>query len=103
MIVVNGINIFPVQISEVLKKTTGIEPRFQIIVENEDGEDVMEVMVEVQENMFDDEIKKLLHLRSGITTDIEREVGVVAKITFVEQETIQMTADGRPKLINDKR
>jgi phenylacetate-CoA ligase len=103
MIVVNGINIFPVQISEVLKKTTGIEPRFQIIVDNEEGEDVMEVMLEVRENMFDDEIKKLLHLRSGITTDIEREVGVVAKITFVEQETLQTATDGRPKLINDKR
>jgi phenylacetate-CoA ligase len=103
MIVVNGINIFPLQISEVLRKTTGIEPRFQIIVDNEGGEDVMEVMVEVQENMFDDEIKKLLHLRSGITTDIEREVGVAAKITFVEQESIQTIAGGRPKLINDKR
>ncbi len=103
MIIVNGINFFPVQIGEVLKRITGIEPRFQIVIDNEDGEDIMEVLVEVQENMFGDEIKKLLSLKSGITTDIEREAGIVAKITFVEHETLFTTTDGRSRLINDKR
>jgi phenylacetate-CoA ligase len=103
MVVINGINVFPIQISEALKKTAGIDAHFQIIVDNIDGEDMMEIQVEVLESMFNDEIKKLLGLKNNISNGIERELGVTAKITFVEQETIRDTAGGKIKRIVDRR
>ncbi len=103
MVVINGINIFPAQIGEVLKKTTSFEPDFQIVIDNHDGEDLMEIKVAVLDNMFDDEVRKLLLLKNGIEAGIERELGTPAKITFVEQETLHTTAGGAVKPVVDNR
>lgn len=98
MVVINGINVFPVQVGETLKKSTGYDPRFQIIIEDVDGEDVMEIQVEVLEKMFDDEVKKLMALKGAIATGIERELGITARITFVEQMSLFRSAEGRGRV-----
>ncbi|HNW27578.1 MAG TPA: phenylacetate--CoA ligase, partial [Spirochaetota bacterium] len=103
MVVINGINVFPTQVGEALKKATGFDPRFQIIIDDIDGEDVMEIQVEILEKMFDDEVKKLLSLKSAIGVAVEREMGVAAKITFVEQNTLQMYSEGRVRRVIDRR
>jgi phenylacetate-CoA ligase len=103
MVVINGMNVFPAQVGEVLKKVTGIEPKFQIIVDDVQGEDILELQVEVLENMFDDEIKKLLDLKYSIAAGIERELGVAANVIFVEQMTMFRTNEGRVKKVIDKR
>ena len=98
-----GINVFPTQVGEALKKATGFDPRFQIIIDDAEGEDVMEIQVEVLEKMFDDEVKKLLSLKSAIGVAVEREMGVSAKISFVEQNTLQMYSEGRVRRVIDRR
>ena len=103
MVVINGINIFPAQIGEVLKKTTGIEPDFQIVIDNHDGEDLIEIKVAVLDNMFDDEVRKLLGLKNTMAASVERELGAAAKVTFVEQETLHTTAGGAVKPVVDNR
>ncbi|OHD66671.1 MAG: phenylacetate--CoA ligase [Spirochaetes bacterium RBG_13_51_14] len=103
LFVFNGINIFPAQIGEILKRATGIDPRFQVSIDNVAGDDVMEVKVEVVESMFNDEIKKIMALKNGIAASIEREVGATAKITLVEQETLGTTTGGRVKPVIDNR
>lgn len=103
MMVVNGMNVFPAQVGEILKKITGIDPRFQIIIDDVEGEDMLELQVEVIGNMFDDEIKKLLGLKSSIAAGIERELGVAAKVIFVEQMTMFRTNEGKVKKVIDKR
>ena len=103
MFVINGVNIFPAQIGDILKSTSGTEPRFQIVIDNVEGVDVMEVRVEVVENMFDDEIKKVLGLKNSIAGSIERELGAKASVTLVEQETITAEAGGRLKAVVDNR
>jgi phenylacetate-CoA ligase len=105
MVVINGINVFPTQVGEALKKTTGKDPRFQIVIDDFQGEDVMEIQVEVLETMFDDEIKKLLDLKTAIATGIERELGITARITFMEQMSLYHTAEGKGRVrrVIDKR
>ena len=102
MVVINGMNVFPAQVGEVLKKITGIDPRFQIIIDDVEGEDVLELQVEVLENMFDDEIKKLMELKFSIASGIERELGVAVKVIFVEQMTMFRT-NGKVRKVIDKR
>jgi len=103
MVVINGINVFPTQIGEALKRATGFDPRFQIVIEDSDGEDVMDIQVEVLDRMFDDEVKKLLTLKNAIAVAIERELGIVARITFVEQNTLMLYSDGKVRSVVDKR
>ena len=87
MFVVNGVNMFPAQINDILKKATGVEPRFQIVIDNLVGEDVMEVRVEVVENMFNDEIKKVLALKNGIAGEHRARAGSKDPVTLVEQDS----------------
>ncbi|HQL83478.1 MAG TPA: phenylacetate--CoA ligase, partial [Spirochaetota bacterium] len=104
MFVVNGVSLFPVQINDILKKATGgAEPRFQIVIDNLAGEDMMEVRIEVVENMFNDEIKKVLALKNGIAGNIERELGAKTMVTLVEQDSLAAAAGGRTKTVVDNR
>lgn len=102
LIVVNGISLFPAQIGDILKRTTNGEPRFHIIIDNHDGEDTIEVQVAVTDRMFDDEIKKLLELKGQIAGGIEREIGIQAGVTFIEQSTLQLP-EGQGWLVTDRR
>ena len=84
MIVVKGVSFFPVQIENILKKAHDQEPRFKIIVNTEEGVDSLEVKVEVSDDLFADEVKKLVELKNSIAEAILAEVGLSAKVTLVE-------------------
>ena len=103
MVAVNGINIFPAQIREVLKRDRGIEPDFQIVIGNSGVSDTVELRVVVSDTMFNDEVKKLLDMRSGMTETLERELGMAVKVTFVEQDTLRAEQGGSCRLVVDTR
>ena len=88
MIVIMGVNIFPAQIEEILKKAEGVEPHFEVFVKNRDGVDFLEVRVEVSEKAFNDEIKILESLKERISRLLEEEIGVPAKVTLVEPKAL---------------
>jgi phenylacetate-coenzyme A ligase PaaK-like adenylate-forming protein len=52
MIIVDGNNIFPSQIEALLFEIEGVEPHFQIILNREEGLDVIELKVEVSSSVF---------------------------------------------------
>jgi len=59
MIVVNGVGFFPAQIRQILVQIEGAEPNFRLIIDREGTQDVVELMVEVSESIFFDEMKTL--------------------------------------------
>jgi len=103
MIVVRGINVFPTQIETVLLGIEGIEPHYQLIVDRQAGQmDDLEVLVEVEERIFSDEIKQLRVMEEKIHKEIESILGVSAKIRLVEPKTIARS-EGKAKRVIDKR
>ena len=62
----------------------------------------MEVLVEVEERIFSDEIKKLNELRDKIKKEIESVLSIGVKVTLVEPKTIERSM-GKSKRIIDKR
>lgn len=103
MVVIKGTNIFPSRVGVILKDVTGFDPEFQVVIERVDEEDQMEIQVEVLENMFDDEIKKILGIKNLIAAAMERELGVAVKVTFVEKMSLGKTAEGKVKRFIDNR
>ncbi len=60
MKVIRGVNVFPTQVETALLSIGGaVAPHYLMIVDREDNLDVLTVMVEVDESMFSDEIRKL--------------------------------------------
>ena len=103
MIVVRGINVFPSQIEHVLLSIEGTHPHYQIIVDRKAHQlDEVEVLVEVEEKTFSDEVKKLRQLQDKIKKEIESVLSIGVKVTLVEPKTIERSM-GKAKRVVDKR
>lgn len=102
MLIIRGVNVFPSQIESVLLEIEGTQPHYLIIVERRDRLDEIEIQVEVDEQLFSDEIRKLEDLRNRIAYEIYSILGLTAKITLVEPRTIERS-QGKAKRVIDKR
>lgn len=103
MIVVRGINVFPSQIEHVLVGIEGTQPQYQIVVDRKAHQlDEVEVLVEVEQRFFSDEIRHLNELRERIRKEIQNVLSVGVKVTLVEPKTIERSV-GKAKRIVDKR
>lgn len=103
MIVVRGINVFPSQIEEVLLGIEGTHPHYQIIIDRQAHKlDEVEIMVEVDEKIFSDEIKRMHALEQKIKKEIEAVLSIGVTVKLVEPKTIQRS-EGKAKRVIDKR
>jgi phenylacetate-CoA ligase len=102
MLIIRGINVFPSQIEAVLLQVEGAQPHYQLVVERVKGLDVLEVQVEVDENVFSDEIRKLQELRRKIKKEIESVLTLVVEVKLVEPKTIERSM-GKAKRVLDRR
>lgn len=103
MIIVRGINVFPSQIEHVLLKIEGTKPHYQLIVDRKQRElDELEVLVEVEEKIFSDEMAKLKALEDKIQNEIMSILGISAKVRLVEPKSIQRS-EGKAVRVIDKR
>lgn len=102
MLIIRGVNVFPSQVETVLLNMSEVEPHYLLIIDREGSLDLMTVMVEVQEQFFSDEIKKLQELRMKITRNLESILGISVNVKLVEPKTIERTA-GKAKRVIDNR
>ncbi|MCW0482884.1 phenylacetate--CoA ligase family protein [Gaoshiqia sediminis] len=102
MLIIRGVNVFPSQIESVLLEMSETEPHYLLIVEREGNLDTLNLMVEVQEQFFSDEIKQLESLRKKITHNIQSTLGISVNVKLVEPKTIERTA-GKAKRVIDNR
>lgn len=103
MIVVRGINVFPTQVEHALLQVDGALPNYQLIVDRVDGSmDTLEVLVEVDEKLFTDELKALENLKAKIKKAIDSTVGLGVNVKLVEPKTLART-EGKSKRVIDKR
>jgi phenylacetate-CoA ligase len=104
LLIVRGVNVFPTQIEEVLLRTEGIEPHYQIVVDRgADHLDDLEVMVEVSEGLFSDETKDLEMLKKNIEHRMRQELGIAVNVKLVEPKSIPRVEVGKAKRVIDKR
>ncbi len=102
MMIIRGVNVFPSQIETVLMEVEGTEPHYQIILDRKGALDDIEIMVEVNEKLFSDEVKVLDNLKKRISDRFRSALGITAKITLVEPMTIERSM-GKAVRVVDKR
>ena len=102
MLIIRGVNVFPSQIESVLMGLEGIAPYYQMIVEREGNLDKLTVLVELNEDTFTDEIRKLEAVSQKVTDAIHSVLGIAAKVKLVEPKTIERF-EGKAKRVIDKR
>jgi phenylacetate-CoA ligase len=102
MLIIRGVNVFPSQIESVLLEMSETEPHYLLIIEREETLDVVNLLVEVQEQFFSDEVRELESLRKKITDRIQSTLGISIRVKLVEPKTIERTA-GKAKHVIDNR
>ena len=102
MKVIRGVNVFPTQIETALLSIQGALPHYLLIVDRENNLDVLTVMVEVDEQYFSDEIRKLDDLKKKIGNVIKQAIGVSVRVKLVEPKSIERS-EGKAKRVIDNR
>jgi phenylacetate-CoA ligase len=102
MLIIRGVNVFPSQIETVLLEMNETRPHYLLIVDRVNNLDVLEVWVEVDGQLFSDEIRKLEALKKKIQHNIESVLGINASVKLVEPKTIERS-EGKAKRVIDKR
>ena len=80
----------------------GTTPHYQLVVSREGALDELEVRVEVVPELFSDEVRKLEALRLHIRERIKSLLGLAAKVTLVEPNSIERSA-GKARRVIDQR
>jgi phenylacetate-CoA ligase len=102
MLIIRGVNVFPSQIESVLMNVEGAHPHYLIVVDRKGPLDDLEIQVEVEEQLFSDEIRVLENLRKKIEDEIRSALSVSATIKLVEPKTLERSM-GKAKRVIDKR
>jgi phenylacetate-CoA ligase len=102
MLIIRGVNVFPSQIESVLVQIAEVSPHYQIVVDRVDNFDTLEVQVEVSNEMFSDEVKKLEALSKRIKAEMQSVLSISVAVTLVEPKTIARS-EGKAKRVIDNR
>lgn len=102
MLIIRGVNVFPSQIEAILVGIEGVEPHYLLVVDRTENLDTLEVQVEVDEQIFSDEIKVLQKLAKRIEKEIKDMLGVTCNAKLVEPKSIQRS-EGKATRVIDKR
>jgi len=102
MLIIRGVNVFPSQIESVLMGIEGVQPHYQLEVDRVDSLDILSVKVEVNEDIFSDEVKLLQSLEKKISHNVKETLGVSVKVKLVEPRSIQRS-EGKAVRVIDRR
>lgn len=102
MLIIRGVNVFPSQIESVLLEFGDTTPHYLIIVDRVNNLDTLEIQVEMNKQLFSDEIKEIEKKENMIKSAILSTLGVNAKIRLVEPKTIERST-GKAVRVIDKR
>ena len=102
MLIIKGVNVFPTQIEEVLFQMEGCEPHYLLVVDRVGSMDTLEIQVEVNENIFFDEMRKQRAFVDSLEKKLATTIGLHAKVKLVEPSAITRH-EGKAQRVIDKR
>lgn len=84
MFIIKGVNIFPIQVEQVLMSIPEVGTHYRIILKREKNVDEMVVQVEVTDKVFVEDMRQLNRLRSKIQHELKSELLVTPTVELVE-------------------
>ena len=101
MLIIRGVNVFPSQIETVLMQQ-GYSANYQIIVDRVNNSDTLDVMVEMNPDMFSDSLAKITSAEKELVAALKSMLGIAAKVKLVAPKSITRS-EGKAVRIIDKR
>jgi phenylacetate-CoA ligase len=102
MMIVKGVNIFPMQIERILMAMPEVGHDYQIILERAGYIDNIRVKVEIRDEYFVEDMRVLGALQKRITSKLRDEILVTPKVELVEPNSLPK-AEGKAVRVLDRR
>jgi phenylacetate-CoA ligase len=102
MMIIKGVNIFPIQIERKLMGIPGVGNNFVIILERADFTDLMIIKVEVQRETFMGDLRQLEALRRRIVEELKSDILITPRVDLVEPDSLPKS-EGKAKRVMDNR
>jgi phenylacetate-CoA ligase len=102
MMIIKGVNIFPIQIERKLMGIPGVGNNFLIVLERMDFTDLMTVKVEVRREYFMGDLLQLEALQRRIVEELKSDILITPKVDLVEPDSLPRS-EGKAKRVLDNR
>ncbi|MBN1697955.1 MAG: phenylacetate--CoA ligase [Spirochaetales bacterium] len=102
MLIINGVNLFPMQIEKVIMGIPEAGNNYIIEVHKKNYMDKITVKVEINENYFNGTLAELAHLEKKIEEELKAELLVTPVVKLVEASSLPIH-EGKAKRVYDLR
>jgi phenylacetate-CoA ligase len=102
MLIINGVNLFPIQIEKTLMAIPAVGRNYLIEVRKVDHMDRLEVKVELNEEVFRGTLAELEKLQARVVAELRAELGVSPVVKLVEPSSLP-ASEGKARRVYDLR
>jgi len=99
MIILRGVNLFPTQVEEIVLRTAGLSPHFQLVLSTEGRMDALTVRVEARPET---PAERRLDAARELMIAVKETVGVTVGCDVVDPETLERSI-GKLQRLRDLR
>jgi phenylacetate-CoA ligase len=99
MIILRGVNVFPTQLEELIVRTTGLSPHFQLILGRAGRLDTLTMRVEARPGC---PVELRNHAAATLAREVKDRVGVTVAVEVVDPETLERSV-GKLQRVIDRR
>ena len=102
MMIIKGVNIFPMQIEQVLMAMPEVGQNYQIVLEREGYIDQLRIKVEIKEEYFVEDMRVLKSITGKIVSRLRDEILVTPRVDLVEHNSLPKS-EGKAVRVVDER
>ncbi|MDR1218415.1 MAG: phenylacetate--CoA ligase [Treponema sp.] len=102
MLIINGVNLFPSQIEEVIMSMKESGNNYLIVVEKDGALDRLTVQIEVGPAVFTDDARILNALKEKIRKTLQASITINPKVELHEHDSLPVS-EGKAKRVHDNR
>ncbi len=102
MIILKGVNIFPIQIEKILLKFRELSTDYLITLDTLESGDIMTIDVEINQ-LFTDDYNRLKMLEKEITHQLKDEILITPKVRLVPKGTLAVSDEKKAVRVKDLR
>jgi phenylacetate-CoA ligase len=99
MLIVRGVNLFPTQVEEIVLRTAGLAPHFQLVLTTEGRLDALTVRVEARRDTPND---RRGPAAAEIVSAVKQTIGLTVTCEIVDPDTLERSV-GKLQRIKDRR
>ncbi len=102
MIIIKGVNIYPMQIEQVLLSIPEVGQNYLIVLEQEKFIDQIKVLVEIKDEFFVEDMRALSGLQKRVASKLRDELLVTPRVELVQHNSLPKS-EGKAQRVQDNR